>query len=57
LIEHLRTYLGYCGQCGQPTEVGDYRLRGWKHVFPICTECLVKLTERQKPAAENGASS
>ena len=48
MIEHLRTFAGYCGQCGQPAVVGEYRLRGWEHAFAVCVECLEKLANRQK---------
>jgi hypothetical protein len=48
MIEHLKTYQGYCGQCGQPCTVGEYRLRGWNFVFAVCVDCLTKLTDRQK---------
>jgi hypothetical protein len=51
MIEHLRTYNGYCGQCGQPGTVGEYRLRGWASVFAVCADCLTKLIERQKGSA------
>ena len=45
MIEHLRTFLGYCGQCGQPGTVGEFRLRGWQHAFNLCSTCLGKLTD------------
>jgi hypothetical protein len=56
MLEHLRTFLGYCGQCGQPSLVGEFRLRGWKHVFTLCNTCLRKIYEATSgpaPPTEN----
>ena len=54
MIEHLRTFLGYCGQCAQPGTVGEFRLNGWKHVFTICNVCLQKLTKLTTPTTNGG---
>lgn len=56
MIEHLRTFAGYCGQCGAPGRVGEYKLRGWEHAFTICADCLAKLVGYQKGNA-NGHES
>ena len=54
MIEHLRSYQGYCGQCNEPGPVGEYRLHGWASVFNLCADCLTKLIERQKGNNANG---
>jgi len=43
MLEHMRTFLGYCGQCGNPGLVGEFKLKGWEHVFCICQICLTKI--------------
>jgi hypothetical protein len=57
MIEHLRTILGYCAQCHEPALVGEFRLKGWKHVFCLCNVCLRKLSETTVNGAATGSNA
>lgn len=55
MIEHIRTYTGYCGQCGEARIIAEFRLKGWGYVFTICMDCTNKIQDRLK--ANGGAAS
>ena len=46
MLELVRVYLGYCSNCRLPKIVGDFRIPGWQHVFPICDSCMQKQTDK-----------
>jgi predicted amidohydrolase len=38
-LTNIRTAKGYCLQCGLPSEVVYFRVRGWDYEFGICKDC------------------
>ena len=40
MIEVVRYELGYCHQCLNACTVGVFRVKGWKHLFCLCSVCI-----------------
>jgi len=44
-IEVKTVQLGYCHQCLNSAIIGEVKLRGWIHLFHVCSRCLEKLAK------------
>jgi len=46
MLEMVKVYLGYCFNCRRPAMVGEFKLPGWKHVFPMCSYCMQSIADK-----------
>lgn len=44
VVQHIESYFGYCGNCQRPETVGRFTVRGWRHHFNLCSNCLKSLS-------------